>query len=235
MKKNAFTLVELIVVVAIISLLSVSWITYMNRFVLWSQIQNELSIVKDSIEDLNFKIKNKEFFDYSINFSQDHDLYYLYYLNKSLQNTNFSFSLDDVTKDFTLKVNPSNTWFWNLILYSDDKLLVSKTFDQKNIFSWKFDSYSSYLINSKIRDLDEYIWINYFWESNMTNSSWAYIKFLGVYNDQDKTNLLSTNFYIKNVNWNIKFFNGTSELSQEEVFVFFEREGEQRFINLSKY
>lgn len=235
MKKNAFTLVELIVVVAIISLLSVSWITYMNRFVLWSQIQNELSIVKDSIEDLNFKIKNKEFFDYSINFSQDHDLYYLYYLNKSLQNTNFSFSLDDVTKDFTLKVNPSNTWSWNLILYSDDKLLVSKTFDQTNIFSWKFDSYSSYLINSKIRDLDEYIWINYFWESNMTNSFWAYIKFLGVYNDQDKTNLLSTNFYIKNVNWNIKFFNGTSELSQEEVFVFFEREGEQRFINLSKY
>lgn len=237
MKKNikkikAFTLIEIMLVVAIISFLTVSWISYFNNFVDEKKIETNNLIIENKINDLNQKVKNKEILDYKAIFLNTRE-YLLYRYNQTTKTASSTINIDKTIKSFTLSLNLTDTGSWEVKLYNDNKFLNSKLIDQKWIYTGFLDQYQNYYFDSKFTLWQDNLWIMYFSEDNLTNS-WIETSFIQANTKQDKTWLKTTDFRLENINWNIKFYSGTLLWDTKEVYLFFEKGWFEKSIKISK-
>jgi len=76
-KIEAFSLIELIIVISIIAIISSSGMIYFNNFTDKLKINHTLSEIKSDLDSLDNKISNREIFDYELYFEKNK----LYYLN----------------------------------------------------------------------------------------------------------------------------------------------------------
>jgi type II secretory pathway pseudopilin PulG len=102
--KKAFSLVEIMFVISIITFLSVSSVTYFNNFVDSKRIEKDTDFINNSIENLNYKVKNRECYDYEIIFSINND-YLTYKLNQTIKKTETNLIIDKNLKSFTMSTN----------------------------------------------------------------------------------------------------------------------------------
>gem|GEM_PF-6246188 len=72
MKKiiKAFTFIEILFVITIISFLSVSAVMYFHNFIDIKKLDSDLYMLKSSIEEFDIKVKNKEIYDYELSFTE---------------------------------------------------------------------------------------------------------------------------------------------------------------------
>lgn len=237
MKKNikkisAFTLIEIMLVVAIISFLTVSWISYFNNFVDEKKIETNNLIIESKINELNQKVKNKEILDYKALFIDTKD-YLLYRYNQTIKAVSSTISIDKTTRSFTLSLNLTDTWSWEVKLYKDNKFLNSKLIDQRDAYTGFLNQYQNYYFDSNFTLWQDNIWIMYFSEDNLTNS-WIETSFTQANTKQDKSWLKTTDFILENINWNLKFYSWSLQWDTKEVYLFFEKWWFEKSIKISK-
>lgn len=231
MKKiiNAFTFIEVLFVITIISFLSVSAISYFNNFVDTKKLDTDLYMIRDSIDKLDLKVKNKEIYDYEINFSGSN---YLYKLNQSVNPIKTIFSIDEITKEFTMTSGLTYTWSWDIKIYNEEKLLSKKTLDLKETFTWKMDLYNSYDVKS-IPDLyNDFFWIYLFSEDNL-DTTWITTDFLWVNTKSDKSWSWTQNFTLKNINNKLQFYSWSSFWNVQDIYLFFWKAWVEKSIKIS--
>lgn len=229
---KAFTLVEIMFVVAIIAFLSVSWVSYFNGFVDSKRIETELYLIKDKIDLLNNKVRNKEIYDYSIIFSWSKD-YLIYNLNQTLKNSNTNLYIDNNTKTFSIKpIWLTGSWAWEIKIYKEIKLLSKKILDQWEIFTWSMAEYQSYDVISTFETGEDLLWIMYYSEDNL-NSSWVTTNFLEANTKSDKSWLSTKNFILKDINSKKSFYSWNTLWDNNEVYIFFEKAWVEKSIKIS--
>lgn len=229
---NAFTLVEIMFVVAIIAFLSVSWVNYFNGFVDSKRIETELYVISDKIELLNNKVRNKEIYDYSIIFSWSKD-YLIYNLNQTVKDSNTNLFIDNNTKDFSIKpIWLTGSWVWEIKTYKEIKLLSKKVLDQWEIFTGSMADYQSYDIISTFESWEDLLWIMYYSEDNL-NSSWITTNFLEANTKSDKSGLSTKNFVLKDINSKKIFYSWNTLWDNKEVYLFFEKAWVEKSIKIS--
>lgn len=226
-----FTMIEILFVITIISFLSVTSITYFHNFVDSKKIDADIYLIKSSIDDLDNRVKNKEVYDYEIDFSWS--LYYLYKYNQLINTQNTNFIIDEGTKSFTMSTNLTYTWAWNVKIYSWDKILSDIVLNQSwTVFTWVMDLYKDYKVKSYMDTWENLFWINFFSEDNL-DSSWITTNFVEANTKSDKSWLRATNFVVKNKNNKIEFYSWSVLWSQPNIYLFFEKAGLEKSLKLS--
>lgn len=230
-KTQAFTLVELIVSISIIALISVSWLTYYSKITSWNKIQTELALLEDKINDLNFRVESKEIVDYNANLSWS--TYFSYIINKITTNSKTSFSLDENTKTLTLKTNLTNTWFWELTIFAWERVDYNALLNWDDIFSGTLNKNISNEIKLYFDNKNHLLWIYYFSDDNLSYDEWK-LNFIWVYKNPERLWEVSKDFNLKNINWKLSFFDENIEWNVNDVYIFFEKSWEEKFVKISK-
>jgi type II secretory pathway pseudopilin PulG len=232
-ENKAFTFVEILFVVMIISLLSISWVNYFNNFIDSKRVEKDLSFIDTKIKELNKKVEDKKIYDYEMFFSWSKD-YLLYKTNQIIKKNELYLNLDSVTKSFTMTTNQTNSWYWIISLFVDNRLIKEKMIDQQNTFTWKMDYAQSYDIKTKLVWQEFDLGIFYLSEDNLDNS-WVFTNFIQANTKIDKTWLSSNNFVLKNINSKLQFYSWTTLWDTKEVYLFFEKGWLEKSIKIGNY
>ena len=140
----AFTFIELLVVISILAILMTWSIAYFGDFADTMTLKNELSRIKDTIDIENWKIANKEIFDYKIEFLQDKN-YYLIYENVVLNDITIKFdSLNSWIWSFSFSWVSS--WTWIIKYYKWYKFQKKKEIAYNESFTWDLSEKNNYKI-----------------------------------------------------------------------------------------
>jgi len=230
---NAFTLVEIMFVIAIITFLSVSGVNYFNTFINEKKIETDNFIIDNKLRELDLKIKNKEIYDYEASFSWEKD-YLLYKFNQSTREANSTLSIDKLTKSFVLSLNLTETWSWEIKVFNKNKFLYSRLIDQSKNFTGYLNKHQSYDFISDFSIWQENLWILYFSEENL-NSSWLTTNFIEANTEPDKSWLKTNDFILKNINSKKYFYSGSFLLNNKEIYLFFEKGWYEKSIKLTNY
>lgn len=220
-ENKAFTFVEILFVVTIITFLSISWVNYFNSFIDSKRVEKDLSFINTKIIQLNKKVKDKEIYDFEMVFSWSKE-YLQYKTNQIIKKAELNLNLDWSTKSFTMTTTQTNSWYWDIYLYVDNKLINKKMIDQQNIFTWKMDLAQSYDIKTSLVWQEFDLGIFYLSEDNLDNSG-VLTNFIEANTKVDKTWSWSNNFTLKNVNSKVQFYSWTTLWDTKEVYLFFEK------------
>lgn len=229
---KAFSLVEIMFVVAIIALLSVSWVSYFNTFVDIKRLDTDMFFIKNNLDLLDFKVKNKEIYDYEAAFSWSNN-YVLYKLNQTIKKLDTKLILDNSSKNFTLSTNFTSTWAWDIRIYWWNKLIHNKILNQINTFTGKMDNYQNYEIKSKLETGNDLLGVFYYNEESLSNT-WFITNFIEANTKPDKTWTKSNNFVIKNINSRHFFYSWSTSWQTDEVYLFFEKSWVEKSIKIIK-
>lgn len=220
-ENKAFTFVEILFVVTIITFLSISWVNYFNNFIDSKRVEKDLSFIDTKIIQLNKKVKDKEIYDFEIVFSWSKE-YLQYKTNQIIKKAELNLNLDWSTKSFTMTTNQTSSWYWNISLYIDNKLKDKIFTEQTKAFTWKMDLAQSYDIKTSLVWQEFDLGIFYLSEDNLDNSG-VLTNFIEANTKADKNWASSNNFTLKNVNSKVQFYSWTTLWDTKEVYLFFEK------------
>lgn len=191
--KQAFTLVELLVVITIISLMSIMSVGSFLHFVEQQSLQSQLQLFESDIKYLDTKVKNKEIFDYKVELFKDRE----YYIVK--ENT--------ANRENTIELNITN---WDISFSPTSFLWTKYTFFELNT-TWellpaytnrfeKTENGANFIIIDK-KYSKEYLFENgyYTWKERGSFSSDIFQKDIEVLLKIYENNKLITSYFIT---WN---------------------------------
>jgi prepilin-type N-terminal cleavage/methylation domain-containing protein len=230
MKKilKAFTLIELIVVISIITIISASWVFYFLDFVKEQEINQKLSIIEDDLNNLDKQVKDYKIFDYELKLDTSNTWFYITYINK-FDSTNQTITINSTWSWFI--TTGWITWSWIIKIYKNHKLFVSKEIDRINSFEFDFNETSSYKITwTNSWEILNDIELKYFSEDNIhpeNNDNLELVRISETENWSDLWNIIIQNIWWKKVlkKWNDEY---------NEIYLFFENSWKEKFIKISK-
>lgn len=234
LKNTWFTLIELLVVTSILILVSVSWVFYFNSFVNSYSLKSELSLLKDSFDELDNKVKSKEIYDYELYLSALSLLTYNYqnlFDNDYIQAFN---SIDLNSWSWYLSLKPHSWWeIWQLDLYADNIFLEQGFLDSWDTFSYNFINNQNYKLTwyfswSLLNDIN----INYFSETNLDKEKQDFLELLYINTQEDKLGDSISNLIIKNIWWKKELI--WDWTNYDELYLFFERAWYSETLKISK-
>lgn len=227
MKIKAFTFAELIVVIAIISIVSVWWaITFFN-FIEWREIKAELNKINSIVQNEDAKIDSKEVFDYLIVFSSDKSLYYIY---ENFFDLDYKALFDIDNSEIKLSKSLEENQEWYSYVFENWKV-ISKKEDNKENYIIDIKSNAEYRIKNEIIIDNKKLTIN---DINIYSIQKA---------DKDfKVNNISisewwtdiTNIEIQSIWWKKEFYSNWEIIDSKEIFIYFELDWKQDFIKINK-
>lgn len=199
MKKiKAFTFIELMIVISILTILSVAWIMSFWDKIDGLKANSILSEISWNIWDLDNKVANKQIFDYKIIFEKDKNYYQI---NENIFDTDYQLKLDSIDNNIlNLKINNwLNSWSGTIKIYQWYK------FEKQDTKNWDKTFTGSFLENKNYRVTWTYSWsilnnleINNYW------NNFILIKIdPNIWPDLNKIN-------IKNILWKKQFWNSDS-------------------------
>lgn len=226
----AFTLVELIVVISIITLLTTSSVFYFFDFVKEQEISQKLTLIEDNLKDLDKKVKKYEIFDYELHFNTSNSWSYITYINNFDLKYNQTINLNSWT--WTVILSWASSWTWIIKLYKKQKLFLNKErqwnnsnyLDLSNELYYKIAwSFSGEILND--------IHLNYFSEENLYPENNDSFVLIWIYDNENKTNdinplIIRNIWWKKEITWN--------SIDMNEVYLFFENSWIEKFIKITK-
>lgn len=235
MKKTAFTLVELLIVIAIISILSASSIVYFNNYTDSLKIQTRLSYIYTYFEELDNEVKNKQIYDYELHLNTWSLLFYVYKNNiDNLWRVYFD-SFDVLWWTWVLKTSLTEPSQWQFKFYNDYKFIeenyLSATWTTSLNFE-KFANYKilSYLSWSRVND----IFINYYDKSNLEKTKNDLLYLQEINTKKDLTWINYNSIIIKNILWKKEFYSWATLINTDEIYLFFDNYWNRDFIKITK-
>jgi prepilin-type N-terminal cleavage/methylation domain-containing protein len=236
MKKSllkAFTLIELIVVISIITITSASWVFYFLDYVKNQEITQKIKLIENNINQIDKDIKKYEIFDYEMFFNTSNlSLWYITYLNNFDIPYKQTLILDTITWSWNISIPWEVSLTWTLKLYKKQKLFLNKqiTYNESMDFDFNTDSYykiKSTLSWETLNDIN----INYFWEDNINPEKNNNIYLTKI---EDEYKNIINELIVKNIWWNKTFFSWALELNDNEIYLYFENNWIEKFIKISK-
>ena len=228
---KAFTLIELIVVISIITIISSSGVFYFLDFIKAQEISQKISIIEDDFNDLDKQIKDYKIFDYELifNTSNTWSKSYTTYINnfdtvnQILQITNNTWSWIITTK--------WTTWSWIIKIYKKNKLFVSKEINRANPYYFDFNETYSYKITwTQSWEILNEIQLNYFSEDNIHPENNDNLELVRISETETWNDLW--NIIIQNI-WGNKIIKEWSN-EYNEIYLFFENNWIEKFIKITK-
>jgi len=236
MKKTllkAFTLIELIVVISIITITSTSWVFYFLDYVKNQEISQKINIIKNNINKIDTEVKKYEIFDYEMFFNTSNlTLWYITYLNNFDIPYNQTLTLNTITWSWNISIQWEASLTWTLKLYKKQKLFLDKeiTYNESMDFDFNTDQY--YKIKSTLSwEILNEININYFWEDNINAEKNNNIYLTKI--EREDSSIINE-LTIKNVWWTKTFFSWALELNDNKIYLYFENNWLEKFIKLTK-
>ncbi len=230
MTKKAFTLIELLIVITIITLISSSWIIYFFKQVSSLKIASEIEKVVDIVDNLNSKVDTKKILDYEIIIKKSDKYWLIYSTNNLWLDNKQSLILDFETWTWIITSNSGTV----LKIYSGIKFQESKIIDSTLNYNYNFLKN----INSKI--LATYSWntlnniyINYYSPDNIIYNNENKLELIDINSSSNKTWTWYNSVEIKNLNWKKSIIWDSSD-NLTEIYLFFEREWVEKFIEIKK-
>ena len=233
MKKiiKAFTLVELIVVISIITLLTASSVFYFLDFVEEQKISQKLMIVEDNIADLDKKVKTYEIFDYELQFSLSNTWSYITYVNNFDIPYNQIINYDSNNWIWTISTDWTSSENWNIKLYKKQKLYLNENRAADNDYTnldLSTESYYKITWTLSWSVLNE-IHLNYFSTDNIYPEKNDLLLLSNINTKEDKSWTDYSSIIINNIWWN-----KTIWTNEDEIFLFFENNWKEKFIKITK-
>lgn len=231
---KAFTLVELIVVIAITTVISASGVFYFLDFVQEQKLNQKLSIIKDNLNNLDKKVKKYEIFDYQLEFNTSNTLSYITYINnfdtenQILSITNSSWSWEIVTIP--------NTWSWIIKIYKNKKLFINQEINRNTKFPFNFNETSSYKITwTQSWEILNKIYLDYYSNNNLYSEKNDLLELKSINIQEDNNWVKISKLKIINIWWIKKFYDNWVEISlSNKVYLFFENNWKEKFIKITK-
>jgi len=236
MKKNhlnAFTLVELIVVISILTLISAASVFYFLDFSKNQEIKQKLSLIEEEFKILDKKVKEYEIFDYELNINNSSlNLgYYIYINNFDIDNNQTLSDLNTTTWSWIIQLNWIPSYTWSLKLYKKQKLFLNKDVNYNETINFDFNTHQNYKITSTLSwEILNEIHIKYFSNDNI---------------DHEKNNLIVLtkisdtiwwshlwDIKITNIWWNKIITDWTNEYN--EIYLYFDNNWIEKFIKITK-
>ncbi len=232
---KAFTLVELIVVISIMTLITTSTVFYFVDFVKNKELTQKIKIIENQLIDLDKDIKNYKIYDYEINLNINTlSWWYITYLNNFDIDYKQTISLNTSNWSWTISISwTATSWTWLLKLYKKQKLFFTKEISNTSSFDFLFNTVENYKIASTLSwEILNNININYFTKDNLYPERNNNINLIKINTKEDKTWTAISELIITNVWWNKKITDWTSEY--DDIFLFFENNWVEKFIKITK-
>ncbi|MDQ7009477.1 MAG: prepilin-type N-terminal cleavage/methylation domain-containing protein [Candidatus Gracilibacteria bacterium] len=228
MNKKAFTLIELLIVITIITIISSTGVIYFFRQVSSLKISSEIEKVVDTIEKLDSEIDNKKILDYNI------------FINKN--SFGFTGSINNIGLDYKQKLNmdfETGTGIINsnsgaiLKIYSGIKFQETKLLNSSLIYNYNFSkNIESKILSSYSGSTLNEIFINYYSPDNIIENNENKLELININSESDKTGTGYISVEIKNLNGKKSITPDGGDVSK--IYLFFEREGVEKFIEIKK-
>ncbi len=231
---KAFTYIELIVVITIITLLSSTWVFYFNDFVKNQELTLKVNTIEEEFKDLDKKIKNNEIFDYETQLSTSTwSKWYVYYINNFDILYNQKIDFDSINWSGTLSTNWNNSLTWSLKLYKKHKLYTSavRQWDTNQDFSLIDEPFYKIVWTLSWEVLND-IYVNYFDEDNIFPEKNNLLILQSINTKTDKTWTGINNIVIKNIWWTKSIIWDWNNYN--ELYLFFENNWKEKFIRIKK-
>ncbi|NDK07723.1 hypothetical protein EOM39_00580 [Candidatus Gracilibacteria bacterium] len=228
---KAFTLVEIMFVVAIITFLSVSGISYFNSFIDEKKVATDNFLIENKLNELDLKVNNREAYDYEASFSGAKD-YFLYKYDQSIKAANSTLTIDKTTKSFVLSLNLTATGSWEIKVFNNNKFLYGKLMDQSKTYTGYLNKYQSYDFKTTYNLGQNNVGIFYFSKDNLSASGLT-TNFIEANTELDKSGLKTSEFTLKNINSKKSFYSGNTLWDNKEVYLFFEKGGYEKSIKIT--
>lgn len=224
----AFTLIEILVSITIISIVSITTLNWFLNFLEENTIKLKTSNIINNIENLDKKIQNKEIFDYEIVFDKNFtNSWYIIYENIAWEETRQEVVDIDNSNDIKIwiKWSSGNNWYANV--YKEHKISIAKnvinteySFDLENWYDyniyWTLSWTTNKILNNiRVKQIDKEE--NEIIISKITKTlSWSNIN----------------NISLQNINWNKQITNSWNIIPN--AFIYFDKNWVQSFIEITK-
>lgn len=232
MKKiiKALTYAELIIVISIMTILTSSISYYFVDFVNKNNFKNEINEFLYIIEEEDYKIQNKEIFDYEIDLNIWKNIYTIkedtqsskYKIDYWFASSKISLveTLEDNKK---LEINVFENWkLLKNIIPEENEYLIDFEENTNNIFVETYlitEIEENKLIKERLNNLI----------INKINPDWS-IKLQKISSSLNWEDIL--NLKIINISWNKSYYSSWEKIDSENIYLYFLKDDKEEFINL---
>ena len=231
--KKAFSLIELIVVISIITITTSSWVFYFFDYVKNQEISQKLTKIEDEIIYLDNQIKNFEIYDYEVNFNTSNTWSKLFTIYKNIfDSKNQKINIINESWSWIIKTYP-NSWSGTIKIYKNNKLYINNEINRSIDYTFNFNEEEKYKIKWTLswETLNE-IELNYYSEENVILNNKNKINLIKI--SEDKNSLDLWNLSFKNIWWIKKFYTNWTEITSNEIYLLFENNWKEKHIKISK-
>lgn len=232
---KAFTLIELMIVISIITITTISSTFYFLDFVKNKEISQKVELINTELKSLDKEVKDYKIFDYELNFNTS-TLSWKYIIYKNIFDTTNYQNVRFLSNSYIwlIETNWLSTLTWSLKLYKENKLFLNTTRTWTIDYEFTFNDKSKYKIIWTLNEenLNE-IYINYFDEDNLYPEKNNFLNLIKIKKeDWDEIN----NIQIKNIWWIKKFEtnNDWTEINGNKISLVFENNWIEKEINIIK-
>lgn len=212
--KKAFTFIEIIVTITIISLISISGTFYFHDFI-WKQ---ELVIYMDKFnstyKELNNEVKIQKIFDYTLNI-QRHSYWYTVSKNNIwVQNIQVAI-FDTQNNSWSISLKPVVNNIWEIKFYKGIKKIEQITKNGLDIVTFNVDDFSTIQSSLSWSTLNT---LSFYYLNNL--DPWE--KDVYILDIIDSNNISQNSLTIENINWKKTFYNNLTPLNSP-IYILFEK------------
>lgn len=233
--KQAFTLIELLIVITIITLITSWWVIYFFKQVSSLKLSSEINTIIDIVDTLNSEVESRNIVDYSINIDLANNTRWFSYTTNTLWLDKLQeLDLNSSTGIGVLSTNYTWTWSYVFKTFSWIKFEWENIIDATESFSKSFLDNSEYKISwSFSGSILNNIYIKYYSDDNIVIGSDNYLELVKITETNDNTWTQYSSVEIKNLNWK-KIIKWNTGWELESVYLYFQRDGLEKFIEIKK-
>jgi len=244
MKKTllkAFTLIELIIVISIITLITTSSVFYFLDFVNNQEIKQKIQLIENDLLELDKEVKNYKTFDYQLEMDTS-TLSWKYIVYKNifdLNNTQKILFNNSNSFTWTIRTSWDSSFTWTLKLYKDLKLFLNTSKTWSVDYNFNFNEKQKYkmlwtLSWEVLNEID----LNYYSINNLNPNTGNTINLTEINTQEDKNWSNIDKLIITNIGWDKKFYSWsistTNKISENQLYLFFENKWIEKFIKILK-
>lgn len=238
--KKAFSLIELLIVIWIITIVTSVWAFTFTSFIDKLDFKTNLWLLLDDFKSLDKKINKKEIFDYEIHLEKWNLFSYSYENKFDLDYKINLNSFNEITRIWSIDLIGLTSGTWTLKYYKKNKFIKKETLWWDQTFELKMDDEIYY----KITWMHGWIHlnntnINYISESNLKSNDSNYLRIFWANTKHDETWVSYNNIIIQNILWKKIFYeNSISEsnkINRNSIYIIFENNKlEHEYIEIKK-
>ena len=213
-RKKAFTFIEIIVSITIISLISISGTFYFHDFIWKQELVVCIDAFNSTYKELNNDVKTQKIFDYKLDIQRNSYGYTVSKNNIWLENIQVP-TFDTKNNSWSIYLNPADTNIWEIKFYKDLKKIEQITKNWSDNITFNIDDFST--IQSSLS-----------W-SPLNTLIFYYLNFLAplekdvyILDIIDNNGLSQDSLTIENINWKKIFYNNLIPLDSP-IYLLFEK------------